>query len=472
MNLLIVEDDEDMIAAFEGEFPADGPCKAFYARSKDSAEALIKTEIFDFVVLDLKIPTQDKNLDAEIDHGLAVHTLVQENAPGTPVLVFSAFGTVDLASSLAEKSLRLDIWGNGWEQPMTICREKSDLTKCLKIILEVIDHVGVLSGISISTGGKDLGLSEEQKRTLRIYARRYHGTNVRVSALGGGLSDAKTVRVEILDQNSNMKSLAVAKLGTIRSLQDELRRYDEFIKPVLPVGGFAHFIDFVRVGSGPFGGIFYGFGSAYQNSLLNVLQRSAAQAPAIVGDLQKMESPWQQHSTTRTITVMEIRRLLIPDDKFLPVANVLDFDWNAFEQNSVQMKWCCQHCDLHGLNVLFDGTKPLLIDYGAVESGPACLDPLILELSLLFHPACAPVRGAWPTAAQALTWSDEADFVAGTPLAPFIAACRKWAFTVEPVDKAVYSTAYAFAVRQLKYSGDTSLACAIAKSAFTAFMKA
>jgi hypothetical protein len=268
-----------------------------------------------------------------------------------------------------------------------------------------------------------------------------------------------------------MTSLAVGKLGPIGLLNDELRRYNEFITPALSVGYFAHLIDFVRAGSGSFGGIFYGFGNSYKTPLLNVLQRVVVEASAIVSELQKMESPWQQHSETRTITIQEVRRLLIPDDKFLPAAAALGFDWTSFELCSVQMKWCCQHCDLHGLNVLCDGSKPLLIDYGAVEPGPACLDPLISELSLLFHPACASVRGTWPTTDQALKWSDVASYVAGSSLVPFIEACRKWAFDVEQVDKAVYATAYAYAARQLKYGGDTSLACAVAKSAYTAFMQ-
>jgi hypothetical protein len=48
----------------------------------------------------------------------------------------------------------------------------------------------------------------------------------------------------------------------------------------------------------------------------------------------------------------------------------------------------------------------VIIDYGEVGEGTASLDPVTLELSLLFHPK-GPLRpsgaafGAWPTEAQA-----------------------------------------------------------------------
>jgi hypothetical protein len=117
-----------------------------------------------------------------------------------------------------------------------------------------------------------------------------------------------------------------------------------------------------------------------------------------------------------------------------------------------------------------DGT-PLLIDYGEVGRGPACLDPLVLELSLLFHPGFKDVRGVWPTATQAQTWTNLDVYLSGCPITPFVKACREWAFAVEPLDKGVYATAYAFAVRQLKFDGtDHDLAISIASAAQVALI--
>jgi hypothetical protein len=124
----------------------------------------------------------------------------------------------------------------------------------------------------------------------------------------------------------------------------------------------------------------------------------------------------------------------------------IGFDWQTFEQSRISVKYCCQHRDLHGVNVLIrDGEIPLIIDYGEVEQAPACLDPLVLELSLLFHPGCTQVRNAWPSEAQSLAWHSLDAYVDGVPISPFVRACREWAFAVEPLDKAVYATAYAYA---------------------------
>ena len=59
---------------------------------------------------------------------------------------------------------------------------------------------------------------------------------------------------------------------------------------------------------------------------------------------------------------------------------------NEVERRQVQTRWCCVHGDLHGANVLArkDG-ECVIIDFGDVGDGPASLDPITLELSLLFH---------------------------------------------------------------------------------------
>jgi CheY-like chemotaxis protein len=474
MKILIVEDDENSIALFEAEIPPSGTSTTVFARSRDSALIQLQNNSFDLVVLDLKIPTLEGSLDSDINHGLAVHSYVQQHAPGTPILVFSAFGTFKIASRLSEISPRHDAWGCGQDQAMTLCREKSELAECLAHIQNVISHVRILNAIDVSTGGKELNLTREHKRILRIFSRMNQGVNARVSLLGGGLSDAKTVRLEVQDQNAAVKSIAVAKLGPINALLDEEMRYHHCIAPGLGVGGFAHLIKFVRAGAANIGGIFYGFAKDYKQTLVELLAVSPAKAAATIAELRRLETTWQFNATNRTMTIAEIRRGLIPDEAFVPLTNQLGFDYHTFEQSQIRMKWCCQHRDLHGINVLVqDGDTPLLIDYGEVEQAPACLDPLVLELSLLFHPGCKHVRGTWPTNEQALRWRDLAAYLTGSPLEPFVRACREWAFTVEPLDKAVYATAYSYAVRQLKFPDtDHALAVAIAKAAHTAFLQA
>jgi len=58
----------------------------------------------------------------------------------------------------------------------------------------------------------------------------------------------------------------------------------------------------------------------------------------------------------------------------------------SVESTVVQARICVQHGDLHGLNVLVGAMNaPLLIDFAEVRHGPAATDPVILELSAIFH---------------------------------------------------------------------------------------
>jgi hypothetical protein len=130
-----------------------------------------------------------------------------------------------------------------------------------------------------------------------------------------------------------------------------------------------------------------------------------------------------------------------------------------------------QHRDLHGLNILVrNEQEQLLIDYAEVGPAPACLDPLILELSLLFHPACRDLCTNWPTVERGQHWADINAFLINCPFDSFLRACRTWAFDSGPGDKAVFATAYSYAVRQIKYSDtDHELAIAIAQAAYKRF---
>src|SRR5439155_10608663 len=106
-------------------------------------------------------------------------------------------------------------------------------------------------------------LTEDQKRILRIFSRLNQGANVSVSLLGGGLSSAKTVRLEVQNEHGARTTAAVAKLGSIKDLLDEENRYHRCIAPCLNVGGFAHLIRYLRAGAANTGGIFYGFARDY-----------------------------------------------------------------------------------------------------------------------------------------------------------------------------------------------------------------
>ncbi|MDE0005579.1 MAG: hypothetical protein OXQ29_23050, partial [Rhodospirillaceae bacterium] len=111
-----------------------------------------------------------------------------------------------------------------------------------------------------------------------------------------------------------------------------------------------------------------------------------------------------------------------------------------------------------------DGS-PLIVDFASIRAGPACLDPVFLELSVIFH-MDSPLRNQeWPTLEQAERWFDLDAYLYKCPAADFVEACRSWAVSASPsIDLA--SAVYIEAARQLKYD-DTNheLAIAIATAA-------
>jgi len=467
MKLLIVEDDETSIAFFAEELARPPVVQPVFAKSRDSAIATLKGQTFDLVILDLKIPTTDGSLDAEPTHGLAVHAAVLDDAKGTPVVIFSGFGTLKLLTDLLEKSEKHDVCGTGVQRTMTLFREKSDMAECLTQIRNFAVEIAALGQIEISFGTDLIDLSYEQKKVLRIFARRNGGRNVHVTKLGGGLSAALTCRIVIQDDNRVPVCYAAVKLGNIRDLEHEYHGYQLHVAPRIRLGGFAHVIDFIKAGAAGIGGLFYGLAKEHDSSLLDEMRLSPATTDQIINQLRALETRWQTGAPASDRTVAEIRRDMIEDSEFQPHVGMLPFDWQRLEQTNVRVSRCSQHRDLHGLNVLLKNRgEPLLIDFGAVGPAPACIDPLILELSLLFHPACRDVCGAWPTVDQTKKWDDLDVFTGGCPFPAYIRACRKWAFEIEAGDKAVFATAYAFSVRQLKFDGiNHELAIAVAEAA-------
>jgi hypothetical protein len=123
------------------------------------------------------------------------------------------------------------------------------------------------------------------------------------------------------------------------------------------------------------------------------------------------------------------------------------------ESKRIHVAKSCIHGDLHCGNVLVksDGGA-VLIDFGDAGPGYTCLDPLALELSLVFHPDAAKLGLRDNLLARLDAWPDIDEFAPGDRLKPTITACRNWAHDVGGGDQSVLGAAYAYVFRQLKYN--------------------
>jgi DNA-binding NarL/FixJ family response regulator len=462
MKLLLIENDRDFLNVLTSEFSNIPNVEVCTAASRESAFEELQTSSFDLIVCDLKIPTRDGALDDDIEHGLAVYSKATDLASGTPILILSAFGTLDIVTRLLQDAQRKDILGTRIDYPMKDFVQKARLPDCISKVTELANEITQLDSIEISSGNARIELSTKEKRALRIFARRLDGRIVEIAELGSGLSDAKTLRLQVIDSRGQICTMAVAKIAGLDKIVHENLRYQSHVAPRLDVGAFTTRVDEVQAGASDVGAIFYTLARTYEKSLFDLLSDEPGRGATVVPRLRSLTARWLEGAPLRPMRARDIRRGLLSDDDIVSCAFLLDgIDWQGFEEREVSVRHCCQHRDLHGLNVLIsEDDSPVLIDYGEVDFASASLDPITLELSLLFHPKGEAIRGAWPSEAQAFEWDNLDRYTRNCPVPEFIRACREWAHNVSAGNREVYSNAYAFSVRQLKYN-DTNHTLAV-----------
>ncbi len=449
---MIVEDDSEILDILDEALRPMMDVTS--AKSRDSALRLLERPEFDFYICDLRIPTVDGGLDSDVQHGQLVISRIRQVAPGTSVVAFSAYGDVDIVTRLLDEATQEDPFGHGINQQMVYFLKKSQLPDCIEKARNVSSELAQLKAIEITAGASKLDLSPGEALAVRVFARRCGAAVVRIASLSGGLSDSKTVRLRLEDGTGARVALVVAKLAALADIEDETRRYNAHVGPSLPVGSFTPLVNVVRAGARGIGAALYTLAEKYDASLFDLLKSSPPKAVQAVGVIKNKLAPWREGAPTHPDTVAGVRRAVVDDDTLskIGIASLGGTPLTEAEVLTVQARSCCQHCDLHGENILVDSQgDPVLIDFGSVGRATASLDPVTLELSLLFHPAGRALMGSWPTIDHARHWNDLETYLIGCPVAAFVRACRNWAFEVAGGGREVYANVYGYAIRQIQY---------------------
>jgi hypothetical protein len=320
--------------------------------------------------------------------------------------------------------------------------------------------VNLLSDVELDRGGVNLTLRDD--RLIRIFAKKCGGTRCQVSRVGGGLSSAKVVRVRVTDSGGARIHDAVAKLGSLDEVRDEGDRYDNFVMRLDP-RATPRKLATLEFEAGALAGIFYGLAEGFEASAFDMARYQDGQSAKAIKSIEAVTKRWTDGVSETRRPVRCVRQRVVSDDGLARVTGEYPINWvTDFEASQIQTRWACIHGDLHGSNALIstDGCSAVLIDHGDVGDGPASLDPVTLELSLLFHPQRLDM-GGWPSIEQARQWGSLEAYLEGCTAAEFIRECRRWAARVSAGNREIAASAYSYLVRQLKYD-DTKKDLALA----------
>jgi CheY-like chemotaxis protein len=462
MRVLVIEDDQDFVDELSVTLSRlDGPPELTVTRSRDSASAQLERQFFDLIILDLKIPTLDGALDADPGHGRAVFARALQSAPGTPVFVLTGSPAEDFFQEMLDRKRHVNIWGAGEVGTVTFLR-KSSFSELSTKLAPFAAAVQRLSEVEFQRGNTDL--STQDDRLIRIFARRVNGVRCVGSLIGGGLSSAKVIRLKVTNSAGERVHDAVVKLGTLAEVREESARYKNHISKLGPAATPRE-LETLEFGAKDRAAVFYSLMDGFDQDAFEVCSQAGTIPGIVIRNAQEIMRPWSDGVGETRKPIREIRQRLISDDAFQQATKGRSMLWlQEFEKREIQTRWCSIHGDLHGGNILVrsDGTC-VLIDYGDVGEGPASLDPITLELSLLFHPR-QPLRGCgWPSTGQAQYWGSDLDkYLNQCPAANFIKACRGWSQDVAAGQREVAAAAYTYLARQLKYADtDKNLALAL-----------
>lgn len=449
--MLIVEDDEDFVIELMSSIASvSSDVDVTVARCREQACQLLDERFFDFAILDLNIPIQDRGLDADPDHGKFVFHHARIATPGTKVLVLTGSPSDDFIADMLAQKHDADIWSEGSKVGTVEFLRKIDLIQVDGIIGKALSAINALSDVELELVGVNLQTGED--RLVRIFAKKFDAARCIVSPIGAGRSGAVPFRLRLFDASGTPIQVAVAKLAPLSKVEDENVRYDTHVVLLDPASTPRKMV-MLEFGAGATAGIFYQLSAGYEASLFATLAGDDARAARAVESVATALALWAQGNAQVRRSIAAIRSSWLDDVTAAHVIAKYGLDWAAgFEAREIQTRWCGVHGDLHGENVLVSADdRSVVIDYGDVQRGVASYDPITLSLSSVLQ-ANPTLSDNWPSLEQCHSWHDLDIYLGGSPIPLFVRACRAWAEARAAGRREIAASAYSYLLRQLKYN--------------------
>lgn len=471
MKILFVEDNLTYAKSVKEAF-ASGLVQIEHAISKDQAINSLQKNFYDLILLDLTIPPSEESLDKASEHGQEVFYAALGLAPSTPVYFLTASQPDSFTISLLAHSQKLDLWGCGTLYQTVDYKTKDRADLLIDKISEIAEQVATTNSIPIETRGVELTLSPEYERALKSFTRKHNASSCHIWRLNGGLSEAYVLKATIKDGNGRSLGHSVVKLGTSREIKIERQAYENHVK-LLKNGCYPTKMFDIEHGLKDKSAIFYNLAEGFESTFFDI-SHSEKLASTAISHIRKSLGRWDEAKILTKTTVKAVRQRVLSDDDLVVLSQKYDLTQiSSIEAQEVSIYASCIHGDLHGGNILVDtdGTTTL-IDFGDVGMGFACLDPITLELSLIFHPDAVKKEISKQLTAVINNWPNLSGYTENSPFKAAVTQCRGWAYDVGGSDKAILAAGYAFVVRQLKYSTvNPEVTLQLLSTIYQAFMK-
>jgi CheY-like chemotaxis protein len=460
---LLVEDEIDAAEKLTAAILSVVAAEVALARNRDEALDLIRDRDFDYVICDLRLPPRDGTAETNSVYGLEVHHALRDISAGTPSVFFTGVNDHVSVRDAIQDAERHDVFGTNSEYPLVALLFKDEMRRCLQGVKDIADHIDQLEAIEVlAVNGS--ALSRMHERILRIYARRNSGKRISIERKSG-LSGVDTLVATVENVSGQPTARVFCKLGPRAKIVAERDVFSQNVPQLLDSRTFAPLIDSVVAGAGREAGIFFSIAAGYKEDFFSIVDDSSKLLTCIA-TVRGLLSPW---ANLQEVAERPAREWLPTSVDLDSIEALLGKDAAVCDPNfwttPRSVKLAKQHGDLHGQNILTGGRSAgYLIDFAAAGLLPACLDPITLELSLLFHMDSPIKGGGWPTKEQAANWGDLDSYLVGCPCVEAVSALREWAQEQASSHQEVEFVALLHVLRQAKYvDTDKDLVATIAK---------
>lgn len=460
MDVLIIEDEQYIHDAISKKI--DGLTNITHCYDLEESLNHIENSNFDLIILDLAIPSKIGLMDHNSQYGLQCFYKIKEYAFGTPVIILTGSTAEDFIDQLLLSQDIVNLWG----EELSLIRfcKKYNILEGLDLIKSYKDKWLSLNNIEVSNIGFDLNWFN--KRLFKIFVMKKSGVRCSVEIVGGGLSEAEVYKMIVYNSQGNIIFNVICKIANTEIINQETNNYNNFICR-LSNNASARLIDTIKVGAKNKVGVFYSLAQGFNDHFFS--EKILVDPLNVFNSLKGLHEAWEVYE--KRVEIKNIRRLILSDENLDKIIAKYNLNWvNSFEEINVQVNWGCCHGDLHGLNILVKGDTSILIDYGDVKEAPSCLDPITLELSLLFHPQGPLLVNNKISDNLITSFLSENIEIADNYCLDYIQECRKWMLEKSIGKKEVLGVRYAYLIRQLKYETNPDVALKLLDILYKQFM--